>query len=80
MLVVETIAKIRLAYFFAKDDDQGDSPRMRVFREKWSKVIRSQATEFHYQRDANPSRKIGALRAVIYIALENDGKSRRASG
>ena len=42
------------------------------------KVIRSQATEFHYQRDVQPQPKIGPWREQLdSLLLENDGKPAR---
>ena len=52
---------------------------LRVSRKKWfGKVIRSQATEFHYQRDVQPQPKIGPWRERLdSLLLENDGKPAR---
>jgi len=42
------------------------------------KVIRSQATEFHYERDVQPQPKIGPWRDQLdSLLLENDGKPAR---
>jgi hypothetical protein len=47
MLIVETIAKIRLAYFSRKMTIKAICRDLRVSRKVVRKVIRSQATEFH---------------------------------
>jgi len=54
MLVVETIAKIRLAYFSRKMTIKAICRDLRVSRKVVRKVIRSQATEFHYEREVQP--------------------------
>jgi len=73
MLIVETIAKIRLAYFSRKMTIKAIC-RDLVDR----KVIRSQATEFHYERDVQPQPKIGPWRDQLdSLLLENDGKPAR---
>ena len=51
---------------------------LRVSRKVVRKVIRSQATEFHYQRDVQPQPKIGPWRERLdSLLLENDGKPAR---
>lgn len=78
MLVVETIAKIRLAYFSRKMTIKAICRDLRVSRKVVRKVIRSQATEFHYQRDVQPQPKIGPWRERLdTLLLENDGKPAR---
>ena len=78
MLVVETIAKIRLAYFSRKMTIKAICRDLRVSRKVVRKVIRSQATEFHYQRDVQPQPKIGPWRERLdLLLLENDGKPAR---
>ena len=59
MLVVETIAKIRRAYFSRKMTIKAICRDLRVSRKVVRKVIRSNATEFHYQREVSPSRRSG---------------------
>jgi hypothetical protein len=77
MLVVETIAKIRLAYFSRKMTIKAICRDLRVSRKVVRKVI-SQATEFHYQRDVQPQPKIGPWRERLdSLLLENDGKPAR---
>ena len=51
---------------------------LRVSRKVVRKVIRPQATEFHYQRDVQPQPKIGPWRERLDLSLlENDGKPAR---
>ena len=50
MLVVETIAKIRRAYFAQNKPIKTICREFRVSRRVVRKVIRSQATEFRYER------------------------------
>jgi hypothetical protein len=59
MLVVETIAKIRRAYFEQKKPIKAICRDLRVSRKVVRKVIRSNATEFHYERGSQPLPKIG---------------------
>jgi hypothetical protein len=59
MLIVETIAKIRLAYFSRKMTIKAICRDLRVSRKVVRKVIRSQAPELHYQPTSNPGRKSG---------------------
>ena len=78
MLVVETIAKIRLAYFARKMTIKAICRDLRVSRKVVRKVIRSQATEFHYEREVQPQPKIGPWRDRLdALLLENDGKPAR---
>src|SRR5215471_20871685 len=78
MLIVETIAKIRLAYFSRKMTIKAICRDLHVSRKVVRKVIRSQATEFHYQRDVQPQPKIGPWRERLdSLLLENDGKPAR---
>ena len=78
MLIVETIAKIRLAYFSRKMTIKAICRDLRVSRKVVRKVIRTQATEFHYQRDVQPQPKIGAI-GLIHCFWRMTA-SRRASG
>ncbi len=78
MLNVETIAKSRLAYFSRKMTIKAICRDLRVSRKVVRKVIRSQATEFHYERDVQPQPKIGPWRDRLdSLLLENDGKPAR---
>ena len=52
MLVVETIAKIRRAYFVQKKPIKAICRELGVSRKVVRKVMRSNATEFHYERES----------------------------
>lgn len=78
MLVVETIAKIRLAFFHQKKPIKEICRTLHVSRKVVRKVIRSGATEFRYERDKQPLPKIGPWREQLdALLLENDGKPAR---
>ena len=62
MLVVETIAKIRRAFFVQKKPIKEICRELHVSRKVVRKVIRSEATEFHYERLTQPLPKIGPWR------------------
>src|SRR3954464_3523435 len=73
MLVVETIAKIRRAYFVHKKPIKTICRELRVSRKVVRKVIRSQATEFHYERGRQPLPRIdprGDQLDVLLLATE----------
>ncbi len=59
MLVVETIAKIRRAFFVQEKPIKVICRELRVSRKVVRKVIRSEATEFRYERGLQPLPKIG---------------------
>jgi transposase len=78
MLIVETIAKIRRAYFAQKKSIKEICRTLHVSRKVVRKVIRSEATEFHYEREKQPLPKIGPWREQLdALLLENDGKPAR---
>jgi transposase len=78
MLVVETIAKIRRAYFSLGKPIKEICRELRVSRKVVRKVIRSDATEFHYERSRQPLPRIGPWRERLESLLEeNEGKSAR---
>ncbi|MCI0466350.1 MAG: IS21 family transposase [Beijerinckiaceae bacterium] len=78
MLVVETIAKIRRAYFVQKKPIKEICRDLRVSRKVIRKVIRSEATEFRYERETQPFPKIGPWRDQLdSMLLENEGKPSR---
>jgi hypothetical protein len=54
MLVVETIAKIRRAYFSLGKPIKEICRELHLSRKVVRKVIRSNATEFHYERSRQP--------------------------
>ena len=59
MLVVETIAKIRRAYFVQKKPIKAICRELKVSREVVRKVVRSDATAFSYERKQQPRPKLG---------------------
>src|SRR4051812_12983709 len=78
MLTVETIAKIRRAYFAQEKPIKAICREFRVSRKVVRKVVRSQATEFRYKRDRQPLRRIDPWRKQLDdLLLANEGKPRR---
>jgi hypothetical protein len=78
MLVVETIAKIRRAYFIQKKPIKEICRDLHVSRKVVRKVIRSNVTEFRYERTAQPLPKIGPWRDRLdALLLANEGKPAR---
>ncbi len=59
MLVVETIAKIRRAYFVQQKSIKAICRELKVSRKVVRKVVRSEATEFRYERAEQPRPKLG---------------------
>jgi transposase len=59
MLIVETIAKIRRAYFVQGKAIKAICRELRVSRKVVRKVLRSEATAFHYEREDQPLRRLG---------------------
>ena len=58
MLIVETIAKIRRAFFVQGKSIKAICRELRVSRKVVRKVIRSEATEFRYERESQPLPKV----------------------
>ena len=78
MLVVETIAKIRRAYFVHGQPIKAICRELSVSRKVVRKVIRSEATEFRYEREAQPLPKIGPWRDQLdQLLLSNEAKALR---
>jgi transposase len=78
MLVVETIAKIRRAYFVHGQPIKAICRDMCVSRKVVRKVIRSKATEFRYEREAQPHPKIGPWSNKLdQLLVANEGKAPR---
>jgi len=65
MLVVETIAKIRRAYFVQKKAIKEICRELKVSRKVVRKVLRTGATEFVYERTIQPQTKIGPWREEL---------------
>jgi hypothetical protein len=78
MLVVETIAKIRRAFFVQKKPIKAICREFRVSRKVVRKVIRSRATEFRYERGRQPLPRIDPWRDQLDgLLLANQGKPAR---
>ena len=78
MLVVETIAKIRRAYFAQKKPIKAICREFRLSRKVVRKVIRSEATEFHYERGRQPLPRIDPWREELdAMLLVNESKPAR---
>lgn len=78
MLVVETIAKIRRAYFGQRKPIKAICRDLGVSRKVVRKVVRSGATEFRYEREHQPYPKIGPWRDQLdALLLANEGKATR---
>jgi transposase len=78
MLVVETIAKIRRAHFVHGKSIKATCRELMLSRKVVRKVIRSDATEFRYERDAQPFPKIGPWHDELDRLLSaNQGKPAR---
>ena len=78
MLVVETIAKIRRAYFSQGKSIKEICRELRVSRKVVRKVVRSDATEFRYERSRQPLPRIGPWRGQLETLLEaNEKRSAR---
>jgi len=65
MLVVETIARIRRAYFVQGKTIKAICRELRVSRKVVRKVIRSGATAFEYERRVQPQPKLGPWRGEL---------------
>ena len=78
MLVVETIAKIRRAYFAQKKSIKAICREFRVSRKVVRRVVRSEATEFRYERGRQPLPRIDPWRDQLDgLLLANEGKASR---
>jgi transposase len=78
MLVVETIAKIRRAYFVQKKSIKAICRELGLSRKVVRKVLRSGATEFRYSRRSQPLPKIGPWRETLdALLLANEAKTPR---
>jgi transposase len=78
MLVVETIAKIRRAFFVEKKPIKAICREQKLSRRAVRKAIRSEATEFRYERSVQPMPKLGAWREQLDEQLAtNEAKPRR---
>ena len=79
MLVVETIAKIRRAYFSQGKAIKEICRDLHVSRKVVRKVIRSNATEFHYERSRQPLPRVGPWREQLEALLDENDRGLLAS-
>ena len=78
MFVVETIARIRRAHFVQGKSIKAICRELRISRKTVRKVIRSKATDFHYERDEQPMPRLGVWReALDKLLSSNEAKSSR---
>jgi transposase len=78
MLVVETIAKIRRAFFGQGKAIKAICRELGLSRKVVRKVIRTGATEFRYEREHQPLPRIGPWREHLdAMLLANEGKPSR---
>jgi transposase len=78
MLVVETIAKIRRAFFVHKKPIKTICRELKVSRKVVRKVLRSDATEFRYTRETQPLPRIGPWRDQLEALLTaNESRTAR---
>src|SRR4051794_14205502 len=78
MLVVETIAKIRRAYFVQGKAIKEICRELKVSRKVVRKVLRSGATEFVYERKVQPQPKLGPWREELdRLLVLNAGRASR---
>ena len=78
MLVVETVARIRRAYFVQGKTIKAICRELRVSRKVVRKVLRSEATEFRYARGDQPLPRIGPWQEGLdQLLAANEAKPRR---
>src|SRR3954466_7387636 len=65
MLVVETIGKIRRAYFVHGKPIKAICRELKVSRKVVRKVLRSGATSFEYEREVQPLPRLGPWKADL---------------
>ncbi len=75
MLVVETIARIRRAHFVQGKSTKAICRELHVSRKVVRKVLRSEATEFRYEREQQPMPRLAAWRAELdRLVAANEAK------
>ena len=78
MLVLETIARIRRAHFVQGKSIKAICRELHVTRKVVRKVLRSEATEFRYQREQQPMPRLGAWRDELdKLLVANEARPRR---
>ena len=70
MICVETIAKVRRLHFFEKKHIKDICRSLNLSRETVRKIIRSDGTEFKYERKSQPYPKLAPWRARLDKMLE----------
>jgi transposase len=65
MLVMETIARIRRGHFVQGKSIKAICRELHVSRKVVRKVLRSEATDFRYERELQPMPRLGAWRAEL---------------
>ena len=77
MLTVDTIAKIRRAFFVEKKPIKAICRELKRSRTAVRRAIRSEATEFRYERSVQPMPKLGAWRKQLdELLAANEAKPR----
>jgi hypothetical protein len=78
MLTVDTIAKIRRAFFVEKKPIKAICRELKRSRTAVRRAIRAEATEFRYERSVQPMPKLGAWREQLdELLAANEAKPRR---
>jgi transposase len=78
MLTVDEIAAIRRAFFVEKKPIKAICRELKRSRKAVRKAIRSEATEFRYERSVQPMPKLGAWRERLdELLTANEAKPRR---
>ena len=78
MLVLETVAKIRRAYFVQQKTIKAICRELRVSRKVVRKVLRSEMTEFRYERSDQPLPRIGPWQEQLdQLLTSNEAKPSR---
>src|ERR1700680_1515387 len=76
MLVLETVAKIRRAYFVQGKSIRVICRELRIWRKVVRKVLRSEATEFRYEREEQPLPRIGPWQDSLDRLLVSNARTR----
>src|SRR5271170_440576 len=78
MMTVETIGRIRRAYFVERESIRGISRRLGVSRQAVRRAIASETGEFQYERSVQPLPRLGSHLADLKRLLEeNERRPRR---
>src|SRR5262249_48274811 len=74
MVTVETIGRIRRAFWVDHKPIRQIVRELRISRKTVRKAIRGSATEFHYERQVQPQPRFGAFVARLDALLEANSK------